>query len=110
MTSKTITVRDAENGSLLAQGILGTDVIELEGSYYFDRARVNFAHLKVTARTYTCPYKGVSLWIDLDTPVARLENVAWVYEHVKLGFEHIQGRVGFYMRTMRGIVVETDAA
>lgn len=108
--SKIITIRDAENGSLLAQGVLGKDVIELEGSYYFDRTKVYFGNLKVSARTYTCPYKGVSLWIDLNTTATHIENVAWVYDHVKPGFEHIQGRIGFYMRTMRGIVVEIDAA
>lgn len=105
-----ITIRDAENGTILAQGQLETDVIVLEGSYYFDRANVNFGQLKLTGRTYTCPYKGVSLWVDLDTPTAHLENVAWVYDHVNPGFEHIKGRVGFYMRTMRGIVVEKASA
>ncbi len=104
-----ITIRDAENGSVLAQGTLDQDVIVIEGTYYFERAKVNFDALKVSARTYTCPYKGVSLWIDLDTPACKIENVAWVYDNVKPGYEQIQGRIGFYMRTMRGVVVESQS-
>ncbi|RMG71323.1 MAG: DUF427 domain-containing protein, partial [Chloroflexi bacterium] len=106
MTNKVI-IRDRQTDEILAEGVLDQDVIVLEGTYYFDPRCVRLDKLTRTARTYTCPYKGVSFWIDLDTEDGRIENVAWVYEDVKQGYEHIRGHIGFYMRTMRGIKVET---
>lgn len=105
-----VVIKDAANGTILAEGTLEQDVVVLEGSYYFDRANVNFSNLATTARTYTCPYKGTSLWIDLESTGNRIENVAWVYDPVLPGYENIKGKIGFYARSMRGILVEKTAA
>ena len=53
--------------------------------------------LRVTERTYTCPYKGTCNWVDYVGPDGRtVRDVAWVYPKVKPGHEVIQGRYGFY--------------
>ena len=61
---------------------------------------MNQGVLRVTERTYTCPYKGTCNWVDYraaDGTVVR--DVAWVYPRVKPGHEVIQGRFGFYAGT-----------
>ncbi len=73
-----------------------------EGNWYFAPDHVNMQYLKVTERTYTCPYKGVCYWIDLDSPTLKAENIGWVYQNPKPGFEMIKGQIGFYARDTQG--------
>lgn len=104
-----IIIRDAQSGDIMAQGTLGVTVVELEGCYYFKPADVDQTRLVTTARTYTCPYKGTCLWVDLSTEgQRRLENVAFIYHRVNDGYAHIRDLIGFYGRSMRGISVEKD--
>ena len=49
---------------MLAQGQHGKDVIEYEGNLYFVPGSVNQQVLRVTDRTYTCPYKRMCNWVD----------------------------------------------
>jgi uncharacterized protein (DUF427 family) len=68
-------------------------------------------HLKITNRTYTCPYKGVCFWIDLEIPDGRVaQNVAWVYRSPKPGYEFIQDQLGFYARPTSGTLAEKVAS
>jgi hypothetical protein len=56
--------------------------------------------LRVTERTYTCPYKGTCNWVDYVRPDGRtVPDVAWLYPKVKPGHELIEGRYGFYAGT-----------
>ena len=43
---------------------MGAEVIGYEGNLYFQPEAVNQAALRVTDRTYTCPYKGTCNWVD----------------------------------------------
>jgi uncharacterized protein (DUF427 family) len=91
------TIRERQSGACLAQGDVGPSLLEYEGNWYFDASAVQFDVLKVTERTYTCPYKGTCNWIDYVGPYGRtVRDVAWVYPKVKPGHEVIQGRYGFY--------------
>lgn len=103
---KQLTIRDAHSGLLIGQGILGDDVIELEGCYYFKPELIDMRNLVLTARTYTCSYKGTCFWVDLKTESGRVENIGFSYQHVKDGYERIKNRIGFYGRSMRGLSVE----
>ena len=92
-----IVICDKQSGTRLAEGEAGPDVLEYEGNLYFDPSVVNQPVLRVTERTYTCPYKGTCHWVDhvpADGPAA--PNVAWVYADPKPGHEAIRGRYGFY--------------
>jgi uncharacterized protein (DUF427 family) len=92
-----IIIREARSGTVLAQGEQGAEVVGYEGNLYFTPSAVNQEVLRVTERTYTCPYKGTCNWVDFvgaDGDVVR--DVAWVYPRVKPGHEAIQGRFGFY--------------
>jgi uncharacterized protein (DUF427 family) len=92
-----VTIRERESGALLAQTEVGPGLAEYEGNWYFDPTAVQAGVLRVTERTYTCPYKGTCNWVDYVAPDGRsVRDVAWVYPKVKPGHEVIEGRYGFY--------------
>jgi uncharacterized protein (DUF427 family) len=100
----TYKVKERQSGRNIAGGSPDEQcVFKFEGNWYFDPNKVDMTHLRVTQRTYTCPYKGVCFWIDLETPEgSRAQNVAWVYRQPKPGYEMIQDRIGFYARDTSG--------
>jgi uncharacterized protein (DUF427 family) len=92
-----IIIREARTGTELARGEPGAEVVGYEGNLYFDPSAVNHEVLRVTDRTYTCPYKGTCNWVDFVGPDGGVvADVAWVYPRVKPGHEAIRGRFGFY--------------
>ncbi|MBK9124346.1 MAG: DUF427 domain-containing protein [Chloroflexi bacterium] len=105
-------IREKNSDAVIAEGSPADQTAQVfEGNWYFDPSVVDMTHLKVTERTYTCPYKGVCFWIDLDTPEAKAQNIAWVYNNPKPGFEMIKDRIGFYSRDTSGTVAvkQTDS-
>jgi uncharacterized protein (DUF427 family) len=97
-----LTVNEKPAGTRIASGEDGREVDVFEGNWYFDPAVVDMSHLKVTQRTYTCPYKGTCYWIDLESPTGRAQNIAWVYNNPNPGYEHIKDRIAFYARDTAG--------
>jgi uncharacterized protein (DUF427 family) len=92
-----IVIRETKTAAVLAEGEPGTDVVTYEGNLYFSPSAVNAQALRVSERTYTCPYKGTCNWVDFVGPDgATVRDVAWVYLRVKPGHEAIEGRYGFY--------------
>jgi len=47
------------NGQVLAQSDDPTQVLQIEGNWYFHPDAVDMSRLEVSDRTYTCLYKGV---------------------------------------------------
>jgi uncharacterized protein (DUF427 family) len=95
-----VTIRERESGSPLAQAEVGPSLAKYEGNWYFDPGQVQTDVLCVTERTYTCPYKGTCNWVDYVGPDGRtVRDVAWIYPQVKPGHEVIEGRFGFYAGT-----------
>jgi uncharacterized protein (DUF427 family) len=91
-----ITIREKDSGTILAQGEEGPSLAKYEGNWYFDPAAIRSEVLRVTERTYTCPYKGTCNWVDYVGPDGvTVQDVAWVYPEVKAGHELIRGRYGF---------------
>jgi uncharacterized protein (DUF427 family) len=100
-----LVVKAKDSGTLLAQGRTDDESVRVfEGNWYFAPEAVDMAHLKVTERTYTCPYKGTCFWVDLVTPDKTVQNVAWVYNTPKPGYEMIKDRIAFYTRDTAGTV------
>jgi uncharacterized protein (DUF427 family) len=92
-----VTISERESGTRLAQAEVGAGLVKHEGNWYFDPASVEADVLRVTERTYTCPYKGTCNWVDYVGADGRtVRDVAWLYPSVKPGHETIQGRYGFY--------------
>ena len=74
-----ISIVEKKSGIVLAKADAGTpSLLKFEGNLYFSPDAVNAKNLKVTARTYTCPYKGTCNWVDFvgdDGETAK--DVAW---------------------------------
>lgn len=102
-----LTIKTRSEGDPVAQASENDGVQVFEGNWYFAADKVNMAFLRVTERTYTCPYKGVCFWIDLELPGGEtVRNVAWVYRTPKPGYEFIRDRIGFYARSTGGTIAE----
>ncbi len=92
-----ITIVEKGTGASLASGENGKEIVPYEGNLYFDPNAVSREVLKVTERTYTCPYKGTCHWVDFIGADGRtVRDVAWVYSDPKPGHEVIKDRYGFY--------------
>jgi uncharacterized protein (DUF427 family) len=101
-----ITIKEKTTGTLLASAEPGSGLDKYEGNWYFDPAALRTDALKVTERTYTCPYKGTCNWVDFVGPGGEtVKDVAWFYPAPKPGHEIIKGRYGFYAGT-RGPTTE----
>jgi uncharacterized protein (DUF427 family) len=100
-----VTIRERESGTTLAEAEPGPNLAQYEENWYFDPAAVRADLLKVTERTYTCPYKGTCNWVDYVGPDGRtVRDVAWIYPEVKPGHELIRGRYGFYAGRRGGTI------
>ncbi len=100
-----VTIRERESGTALAESEVGPSLAKYEGNWYFDPATVKADVLRVTERTYTCPIKGTCNWVDFIAPDGRtVRDVAWLYPKVNPGHELIQGRYGFYAGKRGGTV------
>jgi uncharacterized protein (DUF427 family) len=92
-----VTIRERESGTSLANADEGPMLAKYEGNWYFDPSAVQTGVLRISERTYTCPYKGTCNWVDFVGSDGRtVHDVAWLYPKVKPGHELIQGRYGFY--------------
>jgi uncharacterized protein (DUF427 family) len=107
-----LTVRERASSRVIASAQPDTetnDVFKFEGNWYFDARSVDFTNLKVTERTYTCPYKGMCYWIDLETPEGiNAQNIGWVYRQPKPGYENITDKIAFYARDTSGTTSVTE--
>jgi uncharacterized protein (DUF427 family) len=90
-------IKENGTGTVLAKADSQDQVLSHEGNLYFDPAAVEKEVLRVTERTYTCPYKGTCHWVDFVGAGGRsVKDVAWVYANPKPGHEAIKDRYGFY--------------
>lgn len=113
MSKVTIKTTDPQTGEemIIAEGVIGQDLIEAEGNYYFmPDALPSHELLKKTERTYTCPYKGLCYYYDLMNEQGDVvkTDATWVYDTPSDGWEMIGGKYGFYAYDQNGILVEVD--
>lgn len=96
------TIKLKDTNMIIAQGKTEETAQSFEGHWYFSPEVVDQQYLIQTERTYTCPYKGVCYWLDLQTPDLHARNVAWVYPQPLPGYEFIQDKIAFYARDTLG--------
>ena len=102
-----LTIKERSTGSIIASGVENETVRLFEGAWYFKPELVNMEYLHVTERIYTCPYKGVCYWIDIETPDGqRAQNIGWVYRQPKPGYEFIKDEIGFSARSTQVTLAE----
>lgn len=97
-----LVIKEKLNGTVIASGVEDQTVTIFEGHWYFSPEVVNMTHLRVTERTYTCPYKGVCYWVDLVSPEITTKNIGWVYRHPLPDYQFIKDQFGFYARDTNG--------
>lgn len=90
-----LVIEDTASGTRLVNAGPG-QFAEIEGNWYVDAVAVDAAHLQLTDHEYVCPYKGRCHHVDFVNGAERVARVAWVYDEVKPGWEHIRGKYGFY--------------
>lgn len=102
-----LVVKERKTGEVIAAGVENHQARVFEGNWYFAPEAVDMKYLRVSERTYTCPYKGVCFWIDVENASGDItRNVAWVYNNPKPGYEFIKDHIGFYARDTNGTLVE----
>lgn len=98
-------IKHKVNDTVIAQGSPADEsAIVYEGNWYFRPEQVDMTYLRVTERTYTCPYKGVCFWVDLESPELKAQNIGWVYPNPMPGHEVIKDRIAFYARDTQGTI------
>lgn len=103
-------VKDRQTNEVIATAQDNHTVRVFEGNWYYKPEAVNMQHLKVTERTYTCPYKGVCYWIDLESSDGtKSQNIGWVYRDPKPTYEFIKDQIAFYARPTAGTISEKTA-
>jgi len=89
-----LVIRESVSGEVLADAGAGA-FQDIEGNWYVDPSAVNAQHLKLTDHEYHCPYKGRCHYVDFDDGHRHAARVAWIYDDVQPGWEHVRG-YGFY--------------
>ena len=91
----TLVIKDVRSGKILVDA-QSEHFAEIEGNWYVDPSAVRTDVLQMTQHEYTCPYKGRCHYVDFADGSERQQRVAWVYDDVKPGWEHIRGKYAFY--------------
>jgi uncharacterized protein (DUF427 family) len=108
-----LTILNNNNNNIIAQGILGTEVLEVEGYYYFPRSQVNLENTAKVEKAYFCPIKKSSCdyyYLKDENGNIMPREMCWIYEAVENTlFKQITGLVGFYARDMgNGVSLKTS--
>jgi len=92
-------VRIELDGIVLAESSSPVMVFEtgLPTRYYFERTKVNFAHLEPTDTVTGCPYKGkTSGYWSIKTGQDTYPDLVWAYDFPTRELLAVQGMVSFY--------------
>jgi uncharacterized protein (DUF427 family) len=99
-----VSIVNNQNNSIIAEGFLGGDVLEVEGYYYFLRSQVNLENTTKVEKAYFCPIKKSPCdyyFLKDENGSAMPREMCWIYETVEnILFKQIIGMVGFYTRDM----------
>lgn len=58
-----------------------SDLIPIEGNYYFPPASISAGVLSDSSTPYTCPWKGVAQYHDISAGGSTHHDAAWSYPH-----------------------------
>lgn len=86
------------NGAVIAQS---DDTVVVEGNHYFPRDAVKAEHLKDSATTSVCPWKGTASYHTVVVDGAENPDAAWYYPNPKDAAAEIRDRIAFW----RGVEV-----
>ena len=86
-------VKAVWNGATIAES---NDTVLVEGNHYFPIEAVDPAHIKPSATTSVCPWKGTANYYTLAAGDAENADAAWYYAEPKTAAANIKGRVAFW--------------
>jgi uncharacterized protein (DUF427 family) len=81
------------NGTVIAES--DTTVV-VEGNHYFPRSSVVDAHVRESAHTTVCSWKGTASYFDVVVGDDVNANAAWYYPTPKDAAANITGHVAFW--------------
>jgi uncharacterized protein (DUF427 family) len=77
------------DGAVVAEA-RDSDLISIEGNYYFPPASIRGAVLSDSPTPYTCPWKGVCQYHDVSVNGSAHHDAAWSYpEHYPSSFDRV---------------------
>ena len=86
------------NNEIIAES---SDLVNIEGNYYFPRDSVNASFLKASETTSHCPWKGEASYHTIEVGGKENKDAAWYYPHPKDAAAAIKDRIAFW----RGVEV-----
>ncbi len=111
-----ITITNNENNQKIAEGILGQNVVKVEGNYYFQPDLVDFSNTVMEEDAYYCPIKHskCDYYFLVDSKgVKQDREMCWIYNEVSNPlFKNIAEMVGMYSQNVEGngvSIVEEEA-
>ncbi|MBY0228837.1 MAG: DUF427 domain-containing protein [Gemmataceae bacterium] len=81
------------NGEVIAES---DDTVVVEGNHYFPPESLKREHLKPSAYTSVCGWKGTASYYHVEAGGKTNENAAWCYQAPKEAAKRIAGRVAFW--------------
>ena len=81
------------NGQIIAES---SDLVNVEGNYYFPRSDVKSEFLKESDTHTTCPWKGVASYHTLVVGGSENRDAAWYYPEPKDAAAQIKDRIAFW--------------
>ena len=75
-------MRATLDGTVLAEAA-ESDLVEIEGNWYFPPSAVVPGVLSESPTPYTCPWKGRCQYWDVTTPAGTRSDGAWSYPEIK---------------------------
>ena len=73
-----------------------TATIRVEGNRYFPPEDVRWEHLRPSARTTRCLWKGTAVYWDVHVGAAVVEDAAWAYPSPTRAAARIRDHVAFW--------------
>jgi uncharacterized protein (DUF427 family) len=82
------------------------DLIYIEGNWYFPPATVKKELLKSSATPYTCPWKGVCTFYNVEIDGQQATDCSWSYDHpLPTAIDQVKKDFSGYVAFYRDIVV-----
>ena len=75
-------MRATLNGTVIAEAE-ESDLVRIEGNWYFPPSAVVDGALTESPTAYTCPWKGAAQYWDVVTPAGTASDGAWSYPDLK---------------------------
>ena len=73
-----------------------SETVQVEGNHYFPANAVHQDYLKPSAKTTTCPWKGVAHYYTISVDGKENPDAAWYYPEPKAAAAQIRDRIAFW--------------